>query len=414
MKKRLTALILACLLLLSLAACAAASAASVDLMKDVKPNDVTADVDLTGSGATAATDFAVRLFRAGMTEGENSLISPMSVLYALAMTANGAVGEARTQMEAVLGMPVEGWNEYLHAWMERLPTDGERYKLSLANAIWFRDVESFTVNRDFLQTNADYYGAGIYKAPFDRETVKDINSWVSKHTDGMIEGIVDAIPEDTVMYLLNALAFDAEWAAIYKENQVGDGIFTTESGAEQQVEYMRSTLRQYLEDELATGFIKHYAGDRYAFVAMLPNEGISVAEYVEFLTGEGLQKLLAEPVSVEVRTSLPKFTTEFEADLSEILKAMGMEAPFEGGMTGIGISADLPDMRISKVVHKTFITVDEKGTRAGAVTAVSNAPTGAEPSKDYKEVYLDRPFVYLIVDCETNIPIFIGTVMSVN
>ena len=414
MKKRLTALILSVLLLLTLAACGAASAAGVDLMEGIEANDVDTDVDLTGGGGTAAADFAVRLFRAGMTEGENSLISPVSVLYALAMTANGAVGEARTQMEAVLGMPVESWNEYLHAWMERLPTDGERYKLSLANAIWFKDVESFTVNPDFLQLNADYYGAGIYKAPFDQGTVRDINSWVSKHTDGMIDGIVDVIPEDTVMYLLNALAFDAEWAVVYKENQVGEGTFTTENGAEQQVEFMRSTLRQYLEDELATGFVKHYAGDRYAFVAMLPNEGVSVAEYVDSLTGERLQKLLAEPVSVEVRTSLPKFKTEFEADLSEILKSMGMEAPFEGGMTGIGISADLPDMRISKVVHKTFITVDEKGTKAGAVTAVSTAPTAAEPPKDYKEVYLDRPFLYLIVDCETNIPIFIGTVMSVN
>lgn len=414
MNKRLVALMLSVLLLLSLAACAAASAASIDLMKDVKANEVSTDVALTGDGAVAATDFAVRLFQESMTRDENSLISPVSVLYALAMTANGAVGEARSQMEDVLGMPVEELNEYLHAWMKRLPLEGERYKLSIANAIWFKDAESFTVNQDFLQTNADYYGAGIYKAPFDQKTCKDINNWVSEHTDRMIDGIIDEIPGGVVMYLINALAFDAEWGTVYKENQVREGIFTTEGGAEQQAEFMYSTLHSYLEDELATGFVKPYAAGKYAFAAMLPNEGVSVAEYVAFLTGEHLQELLANPADAEVRTSLPKFKTEFEADLREALQSMGMEAPFRDGMSGIGTSTAGPDMFISRVIHKTFIAVDERGTKAGAATAVANEPTSAPPPKEYKEVYLDRPFVYLIVDCETNIPIFVGTVMSVN
>ena len=413
MSKKLIALVLSVLLMLSLVACAVASASSVDLMKGIKANEVIIDVDLNGRGSVAVTDFAVSLFQKSMKKGENSLISPVSVLYALAMAANGAVGEARTQMEDVLGMPVGELNEYLHTWMKSLSVEGKKYKLTLANAIWFKDVESFTVNQDFLQANADYYGAGIYKAPFDQRTCNDINNWVREHTDHMIDGIIHEIPSDTVMYLVNALAFDAEWKAIYKERAVREGIFTAESGAEQQVEFMYGDLYEYLEDELATGFVKEYAEGSYIFVAMLPNEGVSVVEYVESLTGEHLQELLAEPQRIKVHTSLPKFETEFSVELSDALKSMGMETPFLKGMEGVGTSTEDIYMAISKVLHKTFIAVDEKGTKAGAVTAVSMIPSSGGPS-DYKEVYLDRPFVYMIVDPINNVPIFIGSFMGAN
>lgn len=416
MKKRVIAFVLVLALAGSMAgiltACGSASAKSVDLMQGIRANEVNAEVDLTGSGAIAVTDFGVRLFQNSMTVGETSLISPVSVLYALAMTANGARGVSRIQMGEVLGMPVEELNEYLHAWLEWLSRQGARCTLSMANAIWFKDVESFTVNEEFLQTNADYYGAGIYKAPFDKGTCRDINNWVSKHTDKMIGGIIDEIPPDAVMYLVNALAFDAEWGTVYKENQVREGTFTSENGEEQQAEFMYSTLYEYLEDELATGFVKQYAGGRYAFAAMLPNEGVSVAEYVQSLTGEHLQKLLAEPQRMEVHTSLPKFQAEYDADLSEVLKTMGMVRPFTDGLEGVGTSTEDIYMAISRVVHKTFISVDEKGTKAGAASAVMMAP-GSEANPEYRVVYLDRPFVYMIVDYMTNIPIFIGTVMDV-
>ena len=91
----------------------------------------------------------------------------------------------------------------------------ESSPLKLANSIWFNDDPSFTVNEDFLQTNADHYGAGIYKAPFNEGTCEEINNWVSDHTDGMVKNILDKIPEDAVMYLINALAFDARWEEVY-------------------------------------------------------------------------------------------------------------------------------------------------------------------------------------------------------
>ena len=176
MKKRLVVLGLSVLLLLSLMACAAASA-STDLMKGIRANEVAADVDLSGNGAVAVTDFGVRIFQKSMRSDENTLISPVSVLYALAMTANGATGGARAEMEEVLGMPVEELNTWLHIYLANLP-EAEQYKMRIANSVWFTDEQSFTVNEDFLQTNADYYSAGIYKAPFDASTRDAINDWV--------------------------------------------------------------------------------------------------------------------------------------------------------------------------------------------------------------------------------------------
>ena len=164
-------------------------------------------------GAIALSDFGVRLLKQCYEGDKNTLISPVSVASALAMTANGAKDETLTQMENVLGMESSALNIFLKGYRENLPS-GSKYKMNLANAIWFKDRPDFTVKEDFLQRNADYYSAGLYKAPFDNTTKKEINSWVDENTDGMIKEILDKIPEDAVMYLVNALAFDGEWTPI--------------------------------------------------------------------------------------------------------------------------------------------------------------------------------------------------------
>jgi serpin B len=119
-------------------------------------------------------------------------------------------------MERVFDIKTESLNLYLDSYMKNLP-QGDKYKLSLANSIWFIDDERFMVNQDFLQANADYYGADIYKTAFNDQTCKDINNWVKERTDGMILEILDEIPQEAVMYLVNALAFEAEWSEIYEK-----------------------------------------------------------------------------------------------------------------------------------------------------------------------------------------------------
>lgn len=405
-------LILLLSLVLSLASCETVVKAN-DLMEGVTPNEVSPLDDLSSQSANA-TDFAVRLLKASATDGENTLISPLSVMSALSMTANGAKGETLSQMEAVLGMPVDDLNLYLYTYMKELP-QAEKYKLSLANSIWFTDDDRFTPNTDFLQTNADYYGAGAYKAPFNKQTCKDINNWVKKETDGMIEDILDEIPADAVMYLVNALAFEAEWADVYEKGQVRDGEFTKENGEKQSVKLMYSQEGKYLESDNAIGFMKNYAGGKYAFVALLPNEGVSISDYVASLDGEALHSLLSNPSSATVNAAIPKFESEFSAEMSDILKGMGMTDAFDGGtadFSGLG-SSSRGNIFIGRVLHKTFISVGEKGTKAGAATVVEMRDECAIEIIDPKQVYLDRPFVYMLVDCENNLPFFIGTLMSV-
>ena len=406
-------LFLVCAMAVNLAGCSAEVQAK-DLMEGITPKKVSVQGD-PGSHSADVTGFAVRLFQASEKSGENTLISPLSVLCALAMTANGADGETLEQMEAVLGMTAEQLNLYLYSYMRNLP-QGEKYKLSLANSIWFTEDKRFTVKQDFLQLNADYYGADIYQAPFDGQTCKDINNWVKQKTDGMIPEILDQIPEDAVMYLVNALAFEAEWSKTYEKHQVRDGKFTREDGTEQDVELMYSTEGVYLEDDKATGFIKYYAGGKYAFAAMLPNEGVSVSDYIASLDGEALNAMLAEPQHTTVQASIPKFELEYSVEMSEILEGMGMPRAFDPGSAEferLGTFVD-GNICISRVLHKTFISVGEKGTRAGAVTVVEMVGESAmvEPQKP-KQVYLDRPFVYMLIDCENNIPFFIGTMMDI-
>lgn len=404
-------LLLICSIAVNLTGCSTKVQAK-DLMEGITPNAVTPLEDLTSQSA-AVTDFAVRLFQASEKSGENTLISPLSVLCALSMTANGAENETLQQMEAVLGMTTQELNLYLYSYMQSLPQD-EKYKLSLANSIWFTEDERFTVNQDFLQTNADYYGASIYKTPFNDQTCKDINNWVKQNTDGMIPKILDRVSEDAVMYLVNALAFEAEWMEVYEKNQVKDGEFTKEDGTKQNVVFMHGSESTYLEDENATGFMKLYKGGKYAFVAMLPNEGVSVSDYVASLDGAALNTMLSNPQYTTVYTSMPKFETEYDVEMSDILKEMGMPIAFEptkADFSGIGTSTE-GGVYISRVLHKTFISVGEKGTKAGAATVVE-ANCGSAMPREPKEVYLDRPFVYLLIDCENNIPFFIGTMMDV-
>ena len=392
---------------LNLVGCSTPVAAR-DLMEGIVPNQVE-ELDDLSDGNVDATDFAIRLFKAAAKDNENTLISPLSVLYAIAMTANGAKGETREQIESTLGMTVEELNLYLMSYENSLP-QGDKYKINLANSLWLTEDERFTVEKSFLQTNADYYGADVYKAPFgDKQTVEDITRWVSENTDKMIPSILDEIPPEAVMYIVNALAFEAEWESVYKKKQVHDATFTKENGDTETVKMMYGSERVYLEDENATGFVKYYSDKKYAFVALLPNENISVSEYIESLDGRAVRELLDNAQNTEVNTAIPKFETEYDTEMSELLIGLGIQNAFDSDkadFTGLGNSSN-GNIFISRVLHKTKIEVGEKGTKAGAATVVEMNDKTSMPVET-KYVYLDRPFVYMLIDCENNIPFFIG------
>ena len=408
-------LILICSMAVNLTGCATKVQAA-DLMEGVQANTVTSKA-ADDAFAQSQMRLAVELFQSSVLESkdENVLISPLSIQLALAMTANGADGNTKAEMEALLGgeISLEDLNEYLYSYVNNLPS-AEKYKLQIANSIWFRDNEGrLQVEKDFLQKNADYYGAQAYKAAFDDQTMKDINNWVKDHTDGMIDSILDQIDEDAVMYLINALVFDAEWQHVYDKSDVYKGKFTNIDGAEKQVDMMHSEETVYLQDENATGFMKPYSGSKYNFAVLLPNEGVDIYEYIAGLTGEKLMETLSTPQLGMVMATLPKFSYEYELTMNDVLKELGMPSAFSGDTADFSKMAHSSrgNIYIGDVLHKTFISVDELGTKAGAVTKVQMNDECAVMSEWV--VTLNRPFVYMIIDNETKLPVFIGTVMDV-
>lgn len=387
------------------------AAQAADLMAGIQANNV-AGKAFDDTFIASQMDFAVKLFQScyGEDTEKNTLVSPLSVMLALAMTANGADGQTKAEMEAVLGMPSQELNQYLRYYVDHLPTS-HRNKVTIANSVWYRDSEQLYVKETFLQTVADYYGADAYKAPFDSQTVKDINGWVSENTDGLIDKIVDRIDDSTVMYLINTLLLNLEWKQAYTDESLWNGKFTAIDGTKQSVVMMRSYdgFGFYLSDDRATGFMKHYADNQYAFVALLPNDGISVEDYVNSLTGESLSVLLSGGSKTPVHSLMPKFSYDYSLELKEILADLGMPSAFSS-------EADLSRMAdeqllIGSVLHKTHITLDQAGTRVAAVTSVQ-VELGSVPSYDIF-INLNRPFVYMIIDTATNLPLFMGTVMSV-
>lgn len=392
--------------------------AAMDLMEEILAKAVSGK-KIDEKFVDAVANFSVKLFQnyklaEGEKVGENVLISPLSALLALAMTANGADGQTLREMETVLagGMPIEELNQYLYTYTHSLPSE-EKAKFEIANSIWFRSQEGFKVQPEFLQTNADYYGAAARKEPFDDGTKDAINGWVNENTDGLIEEIISSpIPADTVMYLINAIVFDAKWAREYSLSDIYERDFTAADGTVKKVSMMWSEESKYLDDGSAVGFVKPYAGGAYSFAALLPDEGVDIHEYIASMTGERLLETLSGVESASVSASLPKFSYEDETLMNEELMALGMPTAFSS-------AADFTDMAqissgylyIGNVLQKTFIAVDELGTKAGAVTSVEMT---TESIQMYQyTVRLDRPFVYLIIDNATNLPIFIGAVMDI-
>lgn len=410
----LLSLLLACAMLVNLTGCAIQTVHGEDLMNDIKAGSVNGK-DADDVFLDSQMRLSVALFQACVRESKNQnvLISPLSIQLALAMTANGAKGETKEEMEQLLGgeIPLETLNEYLYSYISGLPSKKKESLLKIANSIWFRDEEErLTVEEDFLQTNADYYGAQAYKCAFDHRTLKDINNWVKKNTDGMIDEILDEIKEDAVMYLINALVFDAEWETVYNKNDIFSGTFTSIDGTKQEAEMMSSSENRYMDDGKATGFIKNYKGANYSFAALLPNEGIDIYNYIENLSVEKLRNTIKNAKSGTVMVQIPKFSYEYGLEMEDVLKELGMQAAFDeevADFSGIGHSKD-GNLFIGSVLHKTFISVDELGTKAGAVTKVEITNESA-PFSEWI-VHLDRPFVYMILDNASGLPVFIGVV----
>ncbi len=386
---------------------------SVSLMEGIEPqlaNEKAPDRQFIASQMKLTADLLKAAANDPQSAGKNLMISPLSVSQALAMTANGANGNTKAEMEQLLGdtIDLETLNRYYAGYTAKL-SRSEKVKLNLANAIWIKDDSRLIqVPEAFLQTTADYYHADAYKAPFNDTTAADINGWVYENTFGMIPELLDEINPDTVMMLVNAVAFDGEWASPFSLIEEDEPQLFHAYDGDMSADMMRGSGTCYLQDEHATGFIKRYAGG-YSFAGILPDEDVTVSDYLDSMTGESLQAMLDSKDYADVIVTMPKFSDSYDILMNDMLMTLGMKDAFDPAAADLtGLNA-LGNTCIDFVLHKTFIEVNEKGTKAAAVTGNGTVAGAIRTMPQY--ITLDRPFIYMILDNETNLPVFIGTVM---
>jgi serpin B len=389
--------------------------ASENLMNGVTAQSQQAQADLNSDFVAATADFSVKLFQNTVAQNQNSLISPASVYLELGMTANGADKNTKAQFESLLGggkLTVNKLNDNYYTLTQRLQSI-QNGKMKIANSIWYRKDEKLKIQQSFLQTNANFFGTGAIQLDFTKpSTAAKINDWVKSNTDGKIDKMVDKIEPNTMMYLINALFFEADWQTPYKASDTWQEAFHAQGG-DIQTNFIHSS-EVYLHDQTARGILKSYKDNRFSFVAILPNEGTQLKDYVKSMTGKSFLSFLKSQERGRVETFMPKFKYDFAVGLNAPLKMLGLTEGFnpeKADFTKMGTSSD-GKLYISDVLHKTFIQVDELGTKAGAATKTEMATSAAAPTSSAvnKPVILNRPFVFAIIDNESSLPIFLGAI----
>lgn len=389
-----------------------------DLTKDITAKELVKVPILPQKFISATQDFSFDLFRQSVDLEKNSLVSPTSVALAMGMTSNGSDGRTLEQFLQLLGkgqFSTKQLNYYYYVMSSMLQNElsdsVNGNAVRLANSIWYRD--DLRVNRDFLQTNADYYKADIFKADFySPDAVTDINKWVYKNTDGLIDKIIEEISGDSIMFLINTLLFEAEWKTQFDKYEAINSSFKLSNGNIIEGIFFNSSKETYLKNDIATGFIKPYKGGKYSFVAMLPNEKISIQECIKNLDSKSFQSFIDSGNGGKaVGVCVPKFEYSFDVKLVEPLKSLGFVDAFDDSMANFSkMATPYEGIYIKDILHKTYIQLSEVGTKAGAVTKVEMAEKSSPPVEN--RVILNRPFVYAIVENGTKLPIFIGTVMN--
>ena len=366
----------------------------------------------------AAADFSIELLQQCVVKGganENVTVSPLSVMDALAVAANGAAGDTRAEMRNVLGdgMSMKKLDQLL-SWYNSKLVNTKKASLSTANGIWYANDGSLSVNKSFLKKAKNYYDAKVTASDFSSpQTVADINDFVAQNTNNMIKRIIDRLDAESKMVIVNALYFDAKWACPFEKSDTWKVPFTSADGKKKKVDMMHDTEGKYLEGDGVVGFVKPYAKG-YSYVALLPDEGVSLGDFVSRLSGTQFRKLLANAASCPVEVAMPKQKLEYtDEQLQNQLAAMGMPRAFSQGadFSKMGSSSD-GNLYLGEVIHKTKVEVDEAGTKAAAATAIVAKASSIGPH-EVKHVSLDRPFVYAIVDNTAKLPLFIGTVNDI-
>ncbi len=373
-----------------------------------------------GKLVDADSRFAFKLFREVNEQdaGKNIFISPLSVGMALGMTYNGAAGSTRAAMRETLelqDMTIEEVNQAYHSLIELLKDLDPRVEFLLANSIWYRNTMSF--EQAFLDLNTQFFDAEVSALDFNSPSAAStINDWVRQSTSGRIEEIIDSpISAETIMFLINAIYFKADWASQFDKSRTRSEPFFLADGSQTTAQMMSH------EDEIPIHYMHDwdndiqvvdlpYGGLAYSMTIVLPGSPQGVDSLIERMTHTQWTTWVAALDSTTRKVSMPKFRLEYELAMNDVLKSLGMSIAFSPDSADFTNLYAPGNVFISKVKHKTFVEVDEEGTEAAAVTSVEIGVTSAGP----QPIVIDRPFVFAIRENHSGTILFVGKILDPN
>ena len=382
--------------------------------KEAKPEIGPVD----GSVVTANTKLGFSLFNEirKTEQDKNIFISPFSISVALAMTLNGAAGETKQAMTNTLqlhGLDSESINTGYAGLRQTLLTSDPKVTLTIANSLWAR--QGFSFKPDFLQRNTQFFGAEISTLDFDNSSAsKTINQWVDTNTNGKIQKIVgDQIDPITVLFLINAIYFKGTWQKEFDPSKTREGPFHLANGDEKQVPMMRQQRwYPYYREENFQAISLAYGDGQMSMYIFLPDRESDLNIFLENLNAESWENWMSQFHEQDVSLVMPKFKLEYGKTLNHPLKALGMGVAFDPELADFSRMASLEfgNLYIEKVVHKTFVEVNEEGTEAAAATSVEVGVKSVPPPPISFSV--DRPFFFAIRDNETKTVLFMGIVVE--
>ena len=360
------------------------------------------ELDLT-LAQDSINSFDTKLYEALCTNEGNvnySAISIYSVLYSL---QKGASGQTKSQINQVIDLsPAQESDEEIKA----IITGTE----NMTNSLWYKkslniqsDYKQFTKDYDFIIKPVDFY-----QGPKVR---KEINSFISKQTDKLIENFLqEDLPASTQLVLLNTLYFNQKWKTAFDEHDTWEEAFYKNKQAQTQVKMMHKTTSwPYYEDEKFQIIELDYENERYSMIVILPKD----YEY-DFTKAElhaQLQKFKDSKHYSRIQLSFPKFDLTSKYDLIPVLQNLGMTSAFDPSQSDLSkIFADGQNIFVDSAIHQVRIQVNEKETKAAAVTMFGMKATAAMPERPPVIFKADHPFAYIIRDNELGINLFTGIV----
>ena len=361
---------------------------------------------------SASNAFGYDLLREVLEREErpNVVLSPLSASIALGMTLNGADGETYTAMQETLGYGGMEQGEINQAYRDltRLLIDLDpAVDFQVANSLWAD--QGFPFETSFMETVAEAFDAPARTLDLQAPaSLDEINGWVDEETNGYIPKLLDEIGPELVMFLINAIYFESTWSTQFDEAETRAAPFRTAEGEEVQVQLM--SMR---DPEVAFGGGENFAavdlpygGQAYGMLVLLPHEGTTARELAAGLSAGDVAALEASMGERELsRLALPRFKLSYGTSLNAALEAMGMGVAFDDASADFSRMSSEARLFIDEVRQKTFIEVDEAGTRAAAATSVGVGVTSLPP-----EFVVDRPFVFLLRERLSGTVLFAGVV----